>query len=68
MNNLFHIHLPCSDADISELERVLGVKFRWIDPQMVKSEDVKVFPTSPPTGKPFFMELKETNLCRTQKK
>ena len=64
MNDLFHIHLPCSDDDITELEKFLceqfgrPIKFQRLTVEMIDAEQVKVNPMSSPNNLIDFMELK----------
>jgi len=49
MNEFLHIHLPCDDSGIQEIEKALGVKFQVVVPEMVPSELVDVCPMPEPT-------------------
>jgi hypothetical protein len=51
MSEFLHIDLPSfTDADILELEKVLGIKFVPVYPQMIPLEKIKVCPMSEPSG------------------
>lgn len=57
MNDPLHIHLPCGDADIEEIEKFLGIKFQRVVPETVPSEKVEVCPMSPPSKNGIFLDI-----------
>ena len=50
MNDFLHIDLPCTDADMEDIEKALGIKFQRINAETILAEKVEVCPLPPPTG------------------